>query len=217
MQIQFNQIDVPPGHQVILRGIDWQHFEALLNEAGEHRANRYAYRLGDLEIMSPLAAHEDYKTIIGNIIEILLEELNMEFRGLGSTTLKNDRVSQAVEPDDCFYIQHEAEIRGKDRLDLNTDPPPDLALEIDLTSRTHFRHYAGLGIPELWRFDGHELEILLFEEGIYRVSNSSRLFPQFDLKTQVPEIVRQSKLEGRNKTLKAFRQVVKSRIEADHG
>ena len=212
MQIQFNQITVPPGNQTVLHGIGWQQFEALLEEAGEHRATRYAYHDGELEIMSPLAAHENYKTIIRNIVEILLEELNLEFIALGSVTLKSDRAAQAVEPDECFYIQHEAQIRGKERLDLNTDPPPDLALEIDISSRTHFRHYAALGIPELWRYDGRELEILLLDNDSYRVSTASRLFPQFDLQALVPEIVRQSKLEGRTKTLKAFRQEVKRRL-----
>lgn len=209
MQIQFNQISVPPGHQTILRGIGWQQFEALLEEAGEHRAARYAYHDGELEIMSPLAAHEDFKTIIRNIVEILLEEMNLEFRALGSVTLKASRAAQAVEPDECFYIQHEAQVRAKDRLDLDTDPPPDLALEIDISSRTHFRNYVALGIPELWRFDGNELEILLLEEGMYRDASTSPLFPLFDLKTQVPAIVRQSRQEGRNKTLKAFRQEVR--------
>jgi len=212
MQIQFNQITVPPGSQTVLNGIDWPQFEALLEEAGEHRSTRYAYHNGELEIMSPLAAHENYKAIIRNIVEILLEELNLEFIALGSVTLKSDRAAQAVEPDECFYVQHEAQIRGKERLDLNTDPPPDLALEIDISSRTPFRHYVGLGIPELWRYDGRELEILLLDNDSYRVSADSRLFPQFDLPARVPEIVRQSKLEGRTKTLKAFRQEVKRRL-----
>jgi Uma2 family endonuclease len=209
MQIQFKQISVPPGHQAILRGIGWQQFEAVLQEAGEHRAARYAYHDGELEIMSPLAVHEDYKSIIRSIVEILLEEMNLEFRGLASVTLKSSRAAQAVEPDECFYIQHEAQVRDKERLDLDIDPPPDLALEIDISSRTHFRHYAALGIPELWRFDGKELEILRLEEGAYRDASASQLFPQFDLKTQVPAIVRQSRQEGRNKTLKAFRQEVR--------
>jgi len=212
MQIQFNQISVPPGSQAILRGIDWQHFEALLEEAGEHRATRYAYHNGELEIMSPLAAHEDYKAIIRNVVEILLEEMGLEFRCLGSVTLKSDRAAQAVEPDECFYVRHEAQIRGKERLDINIDPPPDLALEIDISSRTHFRHYAALGIPELWRYDGRELEILLLEDGIYRISVVSRLFPQFDLRARIPEIVQQSQREGRNVTLKAFREYVKSAV-----
>lgn len=209
MQIQFKQISVPPGHQAILRGIGWQQFEALLEEAGEHRAARYAYHDGELEIMSPLAIHEHYKSIIGSIVEILLEEMNLEFSALGSVTLKNSHAAQAVEPDECFYVQHEAQIRGKERLDLDEDPPPDLALEIDISSRTHFRHYVALGIPELWRFDGKELEILRLDNGIYRDASTSPLFPQFDLKTRIPALIQQSRQEGRNKTLKAFREEVR--------
>ena len=208
MQIPFKQITVPPGSQAILRGLDWQDFEALLEEAGEHRAVRYAYHHGELEIMSPLAEHEFNKSIIASIIEILLEEMDLEFIALGSTTLKNTLAAQAVEPDECFYVRHEAEVRGKARLNLDIDPPPDLALEIDLSSRTHFRHYAGLGIPELWRYDGKELEILLLEEGGYRAADTSLLFPQFELKALVPELVRKARQEGRNKSLKAFRQAV---------
>ncbi|MFM8331709.1 MAG: Uma2 family endonuclease [Candidatus Methylumidiphilus sp.] len=214
MQIQFSQITVPPGQLAIVRGLDWQQFEALLDEAGEHRAARYAYHDGELEIMSPLAVHEDYKTIIRSIVEVLLEEMGLEFRGLGSVTLKNDRAAQAMEPDECFYVQHEAQIRGKDRLDLNIDPPPDLALEIDISARTHFRHYAALGIAELWRYDGRALEILLLADGTYRASAVSRLFPQFDLPLWVPQIVTQSRQEGRSKTLKAFRQDVRRQLEA---
>ncbi|CAK0761547.1 putative restriction endonuclease domain-containing protein [Gammaproteobacteria bacterium] len=194
--IAFRQITVPPGHQVILKDIEWQLFDALLEEGGERRSTRYAYHQGQMEMMSPLAAHEDDKTIIRGIIEILLEELDLEFRALGSTTLKSDRVAQAVEPDECFYIQHEQAVRGKDRLDLNADPPPDLALEIDLTSRTHFRQYVGLGIPELWRYDGRELEILLLENAAYHAASTSRLFPQFDLKSLVPQLLILARLAG---------------------
>jgi Uma2 family endonuclease len=212
MQIDFKQLMVPPGHQVLLQNIDWPTFEEILEETGEHRAVRYAYSQGMLEMMSPLAAHEDDKTIIGNIIEILLEELDIEFRALGSTTLKNPASGQGIEPDECFYIQQEAMVRGKDRLDLSRDPPPDLALEIDLTSRTHFRHYVSLGIPELWRYDGQCLEILLLQDGTYNASESSRQFPDFPLKTLVPALLQQSKKEGRNKTLKVFRQSVRELI-----
>jgi Uma2 family endonuclease len=71
------------------------------------------------------------------LVEILLEELGIEFRALGSTTFKHRQSDKAVEPDDCFYIAHEAEIRGKPRIDLETDPPPDLVLEVDLSPHTH--------------------------------------------------------------------------------
>lgn len=212
MQIDFKQLSVPPGHQAILRNLAWADFEAILEAAGEHRAARYTYSQGMLEIMTPLAEHEFAKHIIGKIVEILLEEMDVEFIALGSTTLKNPDTGQGVEPDECFYIQHEADVRGKSRLDMRTDPPPDLAVEIDLTSRTHLPAYERLGVPELWRYDGRRLEIWLAQGGAYAESDSSRQFPGMPLKTWVPTLLEQCRREGRNKTLKAFRRELAGRI-----
>ena len=115
-----------------------------------------------------------------------------------------------VEADQCFYIQNEAAIRGKKRLDLTIDPPPDLALEIDITSRTRLNNYEALGVPELWRYDGQSLEINVLENGKYIKSNISRNFPILPLVDIIPQYVEQSKIKGRNATIKAFRSWVKS-------
>lgn len=212
MQIQLEQIIVPPGQQVLLRNVSWQMFEEMLEELGESRAARISYSNGMLEIMTPLPEHEDNKVIIGNLVEILLEELDIEFRNLGSTTFKNDLMKEAVEPDECFYIQNEAAIRGKKRINLETDPPPDLAIEIDITSRTHFGNYEVLGVPELWRYDGRKLEINVLEGGKYFQSNISHNFPQFPLINAIPQYIEQSKVTGRNATMKAFRNWVREQL-----
>ncbi len=210
MQFTLEQLVVPAGSQALLN-IDWQTFEELLESSiATRKTPRFSYSQGWLELMSPLAVHEDDKTIIGNLIEILLEELDIEFRALGSITLKNDRMQKAVEPDECFYIQHESVIRGKDKIDLNIDPPPDLALEIDITHRTHFDNYEKLGVPELWRFNGKELEILVLENDCFNVSAVSRQFPDFAIKQIIPEYLEKSKQDGRNNTMKAFRQMLGS-------
>jgi Uma2 family endonuclease len=90
MQLTFNQIIIPPGHTVLLTNINWSVFEEILAELGEHRAARLSYSQGQLEIMVPLAEHESDKKIIGNLVGILLEEFNLEFWALGSTTFKNE-------------------------------------------------------------------------------------------------------------------------------
>jgi Uma2 family endonuclease len=128
MLLNIKRIEVPPGQRVLLRDVTWQEFETILDELGEHRAARIAYDRGVLEIMAPLPEHEDDKEIIGDLVKALLEELDIEFRSLGSTTFKNQQMLQGIEPDQCFYIQNESKIRGKKRLDLTQDPPPDLAL-----------------------------------------------------------------------------------------
>ena len=216
MQLTLDQLVVPAGHQVLLKDVNWRDFEKIaeaFNEMGS--VPRLSDSQGCLELMSPLAVHEDDKTIIGNLIEILLEELDVEFRALGSMTLKSEPMRQAVEPDECFYIQHESLIRGKERIDLNHDPAPDLALEIDITHRTHFDNYEKLGVPELWRFNGEVLTIFVLEGGCYQESKTSRQFAGFDIKSISPDYLARSKRDGRNKTLKAFRHWVKNMIEEE--
>jgi Uma2 family endonuclease len=210
MLLELNRIYVPPGQRVLLQGISWQEFETILEELGDRRAARVAYDHGVLEIMTPLPEHEHGKEIIGDLLKALLEELDIEFRTLGSTTFKNQQMAQGIEPDQCFYIQNEALIRGKKRLDLRFDPPPDLALEIDITSRTHPSIYEALKVPELWRFDRGRLQINLLRVGKYEVVSESPNFPGLPLSEVIPSYLQQSETIGRNATMKAFRQWVRA-------
>ncbi len=212
MQVQLEQILVPPGQQLIMTDVSWLMYEQLLEEFGAKRGSRINYSQGVLEIMVPLPEHEDDKVIIADFVKVLLEELDIEFRSLGSTTFKSETMQRGIEADDCFYIENEAEIRGKKRIDLTIDPPPDIALEIDLTSRTRFDNYEVLGVGELWRFNGRELEINVLQSGKYIQVNQSLHFPGFPLSEIIPQYLERSKSEGRNKIMKAFRGWVISRL-----
>jgi Uma2 family endonuclease len=213
MQLELNQLIVLPGHQLLLKDISWQMFEKILEELGETRAARVSYSKGMLEIMTPLAEHEDDKVIIGDLVKALLEELEIEFRSLGSTTFKNEAMAQAVEADDCFYIQNEAVIRGKKRIDLSVDPPPDLAIEVDITSRTKFNNYEALRVPELWRYNGRKLQINVLQEGKYLESDTSYNFPNLPIGEVIHQYVEQSRIIGRNSTMKTFRNWVRAHIQ----
>lgn len=213
MLLSIRRINVPPGQRVLLRDVTWEEFEAILEELGEHRGARIAYDRGVLEIMAPLPEHEDDKEIIGDLVKALLEELEIEFRSLGSTTFKNQIMLQGIEPDQCFYIENESKIRGKKRLDLTQDPPPDLALEIDVTSRTHPSIYAALKVPELWRFEKGKLQINLLQNGDYVVSEQSKNFPDLPLAEILPQYLEQSKTAGRNSAIRAFRNWVREQIK----
>ena len=213
MQLELNQLIVPPGHQLLLKDISWQMFEKILEELGETRAARVSYSKGMLEIMTPLAEHEDDKVIIGDLLKALLEELGIEFRSLGSTTFKNEAMAQAVEADDCFYIQNEVVIRGKKRIDLSVDPPPDLAIEVDITSRTKFNNYEALRVPELWRYNGRKLQINVLQEGKYLESDTSYNFPNLPIGEVIHQYVEQSRIIGRNSTMKTFRNWVRAHIQ----
>ncbi|MEH1770166.1 Uma2 family endonuclease [Nostoc sp.] len=213
MLLELKRIYVPPGQRVLLRDVTWQELEAILEDLGEHRAARIAYDRGILEIMAPLPEHEFDKEIISDLVKALLEELSTEFISLGSTTFKNQAMAQGIEPDQCFYIKNESKIRGKKRLDLAVDPPPDLALEIDITSRTHPNIYEALKVPELWRFDRGKLQINVLQDGHYVESQQSLNFPLFPIIEAIPQHLEQSITAGRNATLKAFRIWVQKQLQ----
>ncbi|MFN6475842.1 Uma2 family endonuclease [Nostoc sp. DedQUE07] len=212
MLLKLQQIIVKPGQQMLLQDISWQQLEDILAEMGERRAARISYSHGWLEIMVPLPEHEKDKELIGDLVKILLEILQIDFEPFGSTTLKNERMRQAVEPDTSFYIQNQAAVIGKNRIDLNIDPPPDLAIEIDITSRTRFQNYEILGVPELWRHTQQGLEILLLKEGKYIKSESSPNFPDIPIVELVNEYVQQCLTIGRSQAMRNFRDWVKNNL-----
>jgi Uma2 family endonuclease len=212
MLLALEQIIVPPGHQLLLKNVSWQQFQDILQNLGESRSARLSYSQGTLEIMTSLPEHEDDKVIIGDLIKAILEEMDIEFRSLGSTTFENEAMRQAVEPDDCFYIQNEAQIRGKKRLNLEIDPPPELAIEIDITSRTKFNNYQELGVAELWRYDGKKIEINSLQSGKYVQSETSLVFPNLPIADVLHDFVEQSKVRGRNATMKVFRAWVREQL-----
>jgi Uma2 family endonuclease len=212
MLLEVNRIIVPPGQTVVLDGVTWAEFEDILEDLGQKRSSRIAYDRGQLEIMTPLPEHEVNKVYLSNFVEILLEELDIEFCPLGSTTFKNQSMFKAIEPDNCFYIQNEALVRGKNRLDLTVDPPPDLALEIDITNRSHPNIYQSLGVRELWRYEQSKLQILLLVDGKYVESDKSANFSNFSLIEVIPQYLNQCRTEGRNKGMRAFRSWIRRQL-----
>jgi Uma2 family endonuclease len=217
MLLELQQIIVNPGQQMLLKDISWQKLENILEEMGERRTARISYSDGWLEIMVPLPEHEKDKELLGDLVKILLEILQIDFEPFGSTTLKNERMRQAVEPDTSFYIQNQAAVIGKNRIDLNIDPPPDLAIEIDITSRTRFENYEILGVPELWRYQQQGLEIFLLQEGKYIKSQSSPNFPNIPIIELVNEYVRQCLSIGRSQAMRNFRSWVKDNLYTQNG
>jgi len=212
MLIELKRFTLPPGQRVLLNDVSWQEFEAILEDLGEGRGSRIAYEGKTLEMMTPLPEHETRKVLIGDFLKALMEELEVDFWSLGSTTFKNELMGEGIEPDDCFYIENEAKVRGKERIDLKIDPPPDLAIEIDVTSRTHPSIYQNLGVRELWRFEKGKLKIYELRNGEYVESEFSPHFPNLPLSEVVPQYRDRAVTQGRNKTMKAFRAWVREEI-----
>ena len=208
MLLELRQLKIQPGQQLLVEDVNWQQFESILAELGERRASRLSYSNGRLEIMVPLPEHEKAKEIIGDMVKILLEARQIAFESLGSTTLKNERMSQAVEPDTCFYIQNQAAVIGKNRLDMSVDPPPDLAIEIDLTSRTQLDNYQILGVPELWRYARRGLQINVLQAEQYIESDVSPTFPNIPIVQLVNQYTQQSQVAGRTRAIQGFKNWV---------
>jgi Uma2 family endonuclease len=214
MLLELKQLRIQPGQQLLLEEVSWQQFETILAELGEHRAARLSYSNGRLEIRVPLPEHEKAKEIIGDMVKILLSDRGIHYESLGSTTLKNERMTQAVEPDACFYIQNQAAVIGKNRLEMSVDPPPDLVIEIDLTSRTQLDNYRILGVPELWRYRRQELQIDVLRGEQYIESDSSPTFPGIPIIDLVNRYVRQSKISGSSQAIQSFRNWVRENLES---
>lgn len=210
--LQLRQLDVPPGQRLLVREVDWQEFEAILTELGEHRATRIAYSQETLEIRMPLPKHERAKSFIGDAVKILLDELAIDCECFGSTTFKRSEMNYGIEPDECFYIQNHQAVIGKDRLDLTVDPPPDLAIEVDVTSTTQSDAYVRLGVRELWVYDGNELKIYVLQSDRYQQVSISPTFSQLPVLAWITDALDRSLEIGRSPALRDFRQQVRRTV-----
>ncbi len=196
--------------RTVLHNISWETFEALLRETGSGRGSRFAYEDGTLEIMTPLFEHENPKINFDRFIFILAEELEIEIKSAGSTTIKQEDIKKGIEPDNCYYIQNEVAVRGRETLDFETDPPPDLAIEIDITSSSvnKFSIYSALKVPEIWRYNGSKLKFYELVENKYVERDYSIAFPLVAA-SDINNFIEQSKTQPEIALLKSFRAWVK--------
>jgi Uma2 family endonuclease len=165
--------------RIVLQDITWGTYESLLREIGP-RHYRVTYDEGELEIMTLSFGHENAGRWLGRLIFFLALELQIALCSGGATTLKRSLRKKGLEADECFWIEHEKHMRGKKEWDAANDPPPDLAVEIDITSSSLDRMaiYAALKVPEIWRFDGETFEVLVLNPGgKYKAKAKSPTFP----------------------------------------
>jgi len=152
---------LPEGAMLRLEHITWNEYEQLLEEMDEHPGMRASYDEGRVEIMGPTHEHERYKEFCNSLVRILSEELSVPVEAAGATTYKREQLMKGAEPDGSFYVQNARAIIGKRQIDLSIDPPPDVVVEIDITSESlgKFPTYAAFGVPEIWRYDGARADL----------------------------------------------------------
>ncbi len=161
-------------------GVDWEGYEALLKIVGDRATIRVTYDRGFVELMSPLYKHDRYGNLLGRMVETITEELGLPLAASGSTTFRRKILDRGLEADESYYLENAHRLPRDGEIDLEVIPPPDLAIEVEITNSILKRLdiYAALGVPEIWRFDGETLAVLLLgPEGAYAPSLKSRAFP----------------------------------------
>lgn len=200
------QLHLAPGSVVTIPGVTWHEFEAILTERIQHKHGRIAYYQGTLEIMVPLPEHERPKELISDIVKALLKKQRIPYEPFGSTTFKQLGTA-GIEPDACFYIQNASQIIGRRRLQPG-DPPPDLAIESDVTSKTTIDAYKAIGVPEVWIFDSGHLKIYVLQENSYVEKDQSPTFPDISIVDIVNKTVERSWKIGSYRALLEFEETV---------
>lgn len=198
---------------MLLSPVSWGTYEALLKDL-DSPGVRLTYDNGSLEIMTLGHGHERFSRLIGRLIESLTEELNIPIHSGGSTTFKREAKKRGLEPDECYWIQNELPMRGKREFDIETDPPPDLAIEIDITSSSLNRMsiYAMLGVKEVWRFDGETLAVSCLEpDGSYTPRKQSPTFPSLPL-GRVLRFLQDSEARDETSLVRRFRAWVRKEL-----
>jgi Uma2 family endonuclease len=174
-----NTLPIAPGEsRVALRGMDWVAYGQMRSLLNERTRARLTYDRGTLEITMPSEAHEFYARLIERFIIILVVELGMRVKTLGSTTLDREDLDRGAEPDNGYYIQNQPQVAGR-AIDLAVDPPPDLVVEVDINHTDIDKNalYAAMGVPEFWRFSGRVWCIYQLRDGEYGECDRSPTFP----------------------------------------
>ena len=173
----------PDRRWMLLEGVSWDTYQRIRHETDRAgQLLQITFDCGRMVIMSPLPVHEKWKKLLARLVETLAEHRGMDIEPFGSTTWRNSESLKGLEADECYYIQRAGDVIGKSELDLDIDPPPDLAIEVDVTHQPIDRIsiYATLGVPEVWRYDGKAVSAIAPKPGGMHVKlNESLAFPGF--------------------------------------
>lgn len=167
----------------------WEEYRTLCEQRGDRSIPRIKYRSGEVLLMSPLPKHGRDASLIADIIKVLLDHTEQEYDAFTPVTMELPEES-GVEPDYCFYIHHWQAISGKERIDWRSDPPPDLILEIDVTSYSDVKDYLPYRVPEVWLFRKKQLLIYQLQGNEYVPQTSSLYFPDVNLSDLIAQCLR---------------------------
>ncbi|NUQ65542.1 MAG: Uma2 family endonuclease [Pirellulales bacterium] len=199
--------------RVVLHGVPWATYLAL-RDVPESRNIRMTYDRGELEMMAPTKRHENYAHVLGRLIEAWSEELDIDIQSCRAMTCRREDLERGFEPDNSYYVKNEPLVWQKLELDLSVDPPPDLAIEVDLSTDSFKKMplCAVFGVPEVWRYDGRTLEVFeLGPERQYLPRTSSPSFPRLPL-LEVQRLLGQVGLVRENALVRSFRTWIRENV-----
>jgi Uma2 family endonuclease len=207
-----SSISVPAEQRILLGNVSWSTYLTLAQTARNPRG-RLAYDQGILEIMSPSTLHETIKKLIGRMVEVFTLELNIELRRVSSTTLNRHDMQKGIEADECNYVQGAAAVRRVEEIDLAIHPPPDLAVEIDISrsSRIKLAIYGALPVVEVWRYDGESLRVLVWRTDEYVEQDTSNVMPRFPL-AEANRVLGERTLLGESDLIRQFQAWVRQHL-----
>lgn len=201
---------LPENSTLVLHGVSWAEYEDMLALLPDTARFRLSYDQGTLQIMTLSPRHERLKSLFTPLLTVLAEEQNLNLVSLGSTTFKLAGAARGLEPDDCYYVYQAERIAGRDTIDLDVDPPPELVIEVDIThpSQDKLPIYGSLGVMEVWRHDGEALQVLRLHEEQYTETTESVLFPGLPA-AMLADFIRQGNEQGIIPMVRAFRDWVR--------
>lgn len=199
--------------RLVFHNVSWKTYETLVDELAEQHL-RLTYDRGELEIMAPSRRHESRKRRLGRLVETIAEESGVRIEPGGSMTFKRHGLLRGLEPDECFWIANEPLVRGREEYDIERDPPPDLVIEIDVTSDSFDRLplYAAIRVPEIWRYDGQAVSVhCLDADGVYAEREKSPTFPRISIERLVDFLEPDPTLDYLS-VIREFRQWVRAQL-----
>lgn len=194
-----------PETTLTLRGVSWETYEDLLKAVGEAPALRISYNEGVLQIITVSFEHEYFSEVLDQLVGRFSQIARIKILFFGRATMKSQKKLKGSEPDACFYVQGAALIGNRFRLDLNSDPAPDIVVEVDIhhDSLGKFPIYATLGVSEIWHYDGTRLSIHQLREGRYEEVETSPALPLLTASV-LTRFLKLSEEEDQYETLLAF-------------
>jgi Uma2 family endonuclease len=205
------------GASVTFHEVSWDEYEELLEQVGEAPGLRISYDNGSLDLSTLSTEHEKYSEFISSLVGIIRLRLRINILSFGSATMRKRKLKKGKEPDACFYVQTAPLIGNRIQLDFEADPPPDVAVEIDVhhDSRSSFPIYAALGVSEIWRYDGQAMTIYLLSKTgdaqEYVAGDASAALPMLS-GTLLAEMIDRMRKDGELSALLTFEEWLQSRV-----